>query len=75
MEPTAGFHDLIAKLVFPTPHGLFNNSIPFDAPDHVLNPDANPGNRLILRFLFGRQCVAFGFFWGCLMVTPSIATP
>lgn len=58
MQATARLHNQVANVITPETVFIFDNTIAFDATNHMLNPNLDPGDSGVFSFLVRCQGTA-----------------
>lgn len=71
VQATRNLHDQIRYPICRQTQDIFDNPAPFDPGKHVFHHHTRTGKEVIEEVMAHAQGLAFGFFWGCCVRTPT----
>jgi len=71
VQSASNLHNQISNALCGQAQDIFDNPTPFDPGKHVFHDHTRTGEEVIEEPVRHAQLPAFGFFFGCLLRTPS----
>ena len=71
VQSASNLHDQTSHAIYGQAQDIFDNPTAFDPGKHVFHDHTRTGEQVIEELIPHAQCLAFRFFFGCLLRTPA----